>query len=351
MTTPERGHRGELARIRRRLIIAVAALAVVTGAGVLGYSILGGPDYTLVDAVYMTLITLTTVGYSEVIDLSGNPAGRVFTIFLLLGGLGVVLYTVPLIGAFVVEGELFNAFARRKMDQAIAGMAGHFIVCGDSAVAGYVAQELGQTSRPVVLVRQDQEGTHESADQLTRIPYVLGDPTDDEILIEAGVAKADGVVAAMENEKDNILVVLTARRLSPSARIVAATEKIATEPKLKTAGADAVVSPSRIGGLRMASELVRPQVVTFLDKMVRDESFGLRVEEVQVSGETEAVGKSLVDLGIADVQGAILLAIRDGESGDYQFRPPLETTLKAGMTLVVMADVEGRRVLEAMLRA
>ncbi len=342
------GDPADLNRLRRRLLIAVAALAIVTGVGIIGYSIIGGDEYGLIDALYMTLITLTTVGFGEVIDLSNNPAGRAFTIFLLLGGLGVVLYSIPLLGAFVVEGELFHAFARARMEKSIERMSGHYIVCGDTAAAGYVIDELTKTRRQVVCVLP--AAASELSDRLGTVPHVVGDPTDDETLREAGVERASGIVTSMDSDNDNILVVLTARRLAAHARIVAATERVAAEAKLRAAGADAVVSPSRIGGLRMASELVRPNVVTFLDRMGRDDVRSRRVEEVTVPSDASAVGKTLEALRVADVGGAVLLAVRRSGTGDYEFRPSLDTTVEAQMTLVFMADADGREQLDRSLR-
>ena len=343
------GDPAELFRLRHQLLKAVVALSVVTAVGVVGYAIIGRGEYSLLDALYMTLITLTTVGFGEVIDLSNSPAGRVFTMVLLLGGLGVVLYAVPLVGAFVIEGELFNAFARRRMEKSIAQMSGHYIVCGDTAAADYVTEELLRTKREVVFVAPTAAAATASSDQ--DVPHLIGDPSDDDTLRAASIERAAAVVVSVESDKDNILVVLTARRLSPSARIVAATERVATASKLETAGSDVVVSPSRIGGMRMASELIRPHVVSFLDRMVRDDpSSSLRVEEVTVGKDAASVGKTLDSLNVADVKGSVLLALRRAATGKYEFRPSLQTQVEPEMTLVVMADADGRTELDRRLK-
>ncbi len=332
-------------RLRRQLRIAVGALLLVTLIGVVGYAIIGGDNHGLIDAVYMTVITLTTVGFGEVIDMSSSPAGRVFTMALLLVGFAIVLYAVPMMTAFVIEGQLLNAFARRRMEKLIRGMTNHYIVAGDTAAVGHVAGELIKTGRQVVVVRPD-EAVDGAGGMLEQVPTVRGDPTDDPTLQSAGIERATGLVACMDSDKDNILVVLTARRLAPRARIVASTERPQTEVKLRTAGVDAVVSPSRIGGLRMASELVRPTVVSFLDRMLRDETRGLRVEEVTAKSGSKAVGKTLASLGVNDVDGALLLALRSTATDEYDFKPSPETELESGMTMIVMADVDGRKRLE-----
>ena len=203
------GDPAELGRLRQQLVIAMAALGVVTTVGVIGYTVIGGDDYDLIDAVYMTVITLTTVGFGEVIDLSNNPAGRFFTIVLLLGGLGVVLYAVPLLGAFIIEGELFNAFARRKMEKAIARMTDHYIVCGDTSAADYVADELIKTRRKVVFVAPSDAAVAHAREIAGDFPYIVGDPTDDATLLQGAIERTAGVVTSMESDKDNILVVRT----------------------------------------------------------------------------------------------------------------------------------------------
>ncbi len=338
----------EFNRLRRRLTVAVIALAAITAIGVIGYAVIGGSEHGLLDAVYMTVITLTTVGFGEIIDMSGSPAGRVFTLLLLMFGFAVVLYTVPLMTAFVIEGQLLNVFTRRRMEKSIAAMKDHFIVTGGTSAGNHVVEELVKTGRSVVLVvSEEMEIGHGDAG---RVPFVVGDSTDDTALIDAGIERAAGFVACMENEKDNVLAVLTARRLAPETRIVATTERVETEAKLRTAGVDVVVSPSRIGGLRLASEMVRPKVVSFLDSMLRDKELTLRVEEVTVQPGTSMVGQTLASLNIGDIEGAVLMALRPPDSTSYRFKPSPSTTLEAGMTLIVMTDLQGRSRLERLMQ-
>jgi voltage-gated potassium channel len=178
---------------------------------------------------------------------------------------------------------------------------------------------------------------------------VLGDPSDDQVLREAGVERAAGVVACMESHKDNVLVALAARRLAPGARIVASTELPDSEGKLKSAGADAVVSPSRIGGMRMASELVRPEVVSFLDRMLYDAQPDLRVDEIPVPDDSGAIGQTVGWLGVDEMDGALLLAIRDRKSGRFVFKPSPDKPIEAGVTLIAMVDSQGRSRIERRL--
>lgn len=340
----------EFNRLRRRIFAAVLALTIVIVSGVVGYAIIGHGEHTLIDAIYMTVITLTTVGYGEIVDMSGNPGGRIFTMILLLSGAGIVAYTIPMLSALVIEGQLNNLFARRRMMRNIESLRDHHIVCGDTAATAYVADELARSGRKVVILVP----TDAALELVTEIagqdaPCLVGDPTDDDVLQTAGVTNARGVVACLAEDKDNILAVLTARRLAPGARIIASSKTSETESKLRAVGADAVVSPSRIGGLRMASELVRPTVVSFLDNMLRERR-NLRVEEITVPKGARVDGRTLDWLNVNDVQGALLIAIRRTAIAEFEFKPALDTPLTEGLTLVVMCDADGRERLEKRIR-
>ena len=340
----------EFERLRKRIMTAVVALIAVLAIGVVGFELIAGTTHNLVDAIYMTVITLTTVGYAEVIDMTNNPGGRIFTMALLLMGMGIVAYTIPMLSALVIEGELHHLFARRRMLRRIESMKDHYIVCGDTPAATYVAEELARSGRDLVFVAPSEPALEAAAERLGELAGMVGDPTDDKVLVAASIGVARGVVAGMQEDKDNILTVLAARRLAPRARIIASTKHLETETKLRLAGADGVVSPSRIGGLRIASELMRPTVVRFLDEMLRDKKADLRIEEITVPSELPSDRSLLSALWTPDVAGVVLLAVRFSGEGSFEFRPPGTTPLKPGMTLVVMADTEGRKRMEQRMR-
>jgi voltage-gated potassium channel len=345
MSPPTRTHHStrdqELERFRRRLTFAFAALIGVTLIGIVGFWIIADGTASVIDSMYMTIITLTTVGFSEVIDLSTHPYGRLFTIVLLLGGMGVVAYTVPMATGFLIEGQLHNVFARRRMQKRIGDMVDHYIVCGDTATSWHVAEELVKTQRDVVVIAPTDEAIEDAHRRLGDIPTLQGDPSNDDLLAAAGVSRAAGIVFSMESDKDNVIGALTARRLAPAVRIVSAAEELEAEAKLRSVGADAVVSPARIGGLRMASELVRPTVVTFLDKMLRQKGGTLRVEEINVPDDAAVGDRSIHDMRIDDMAGVLLVAIRLPGTGEFEFKPDPDTKILAGMTLVVMTDADG----------
>jgi len=328
----------ELRRLRRRLLIALGLLLLVTAVGIVGFMIIGGWRYSVVDAAYMTIISLTTVGYGEIVDMSQSPGGRIFTMLLLMSGMGVVAYTIPALTAFVIEGQLNHVFTRRKMLKNIEKMKDHFLVCGDTPTSCHVAEELFRTGRPLVFLGPSDAAVEPVKARCLGIPALVGDPCADSVLMSAGIERAAGVVFAMENEKDNVIGVLTARRLAPRARIVATSHTPETETKLGAVGVDAVVIPEHIGALRLASVLVRPAVVNFLDTMLRQKGGTLRVEEVAIPAD--AADRTLDSLDIGEIPGALLLSLRSA-TGEFVFKPAPDTRLQSGSVLVVMADPAG----------
>lgn len=339
----------EYHRLRRNLGIALTALVVIVVIGVVGFLIIGGGRYGLVDAIYMTVITLSTVGFGEIIDMSGNPGGRLFTAALVVGGMGIAAYSVTMLAAFLFEGQLRHIFARRQMEKTIERMEDHYVVCGETATCAYVVRELTLTNREAVVVVPEETALEALRNRFEDTPAFVGDPTDDDVLLNARLDHAAGVVFCLESDKDNLLGVFTARRLAREVRIAASTESSAARAKLEAAGADAVINPGQIGGLRMASELVRPTVVTFLDQMLRVGGGTLRVEEARVPEGLDDPPPTLADVRFQEIPETMLMAIRPRDGSGFDFDPDLATPLEAGMTLVVMTETEGRERLEARL--
>lgn len=319
--------------IYRRLLKVISALAMVCFAGVSGYMLIEG--WNLFDSLYMTVITIASVGYGEIHPLSFE--GRFFTIILILCGSATLIYGLSILTAFIVEGELTDILRRRKMVKTISGLAGHFIVCGMSATGRYVVDELRKTGRTFVVIDRDPEKIKglNSAGILT----VEGDATNDAILQAANIGKATGLLTTLHADSDNLFVVVTARGLNPALKIVAKAINEESERKLRQVGADRVVMPNCIGGLRMASEMIRPSVVTFLDIMLRSQDATVRVEEINITAASPLTGKSLSESGIMDSAGVTLVAVAD-EQKNYCFNPARERRLAAGELLIVMGVVE-----------
>jgi voltage-gated potassium channel len=334
----------DLRRLRTRLSAAGLLMLGVVLMGVVGYRLIA-PQASWVDIVYMTVITLTTVGYGEVIDMSANPAGRLFTMVLLIFGISGAGYFFSSATAFILEGQLSHVFWRRRMMKEIARLAGHQIICGSDETAVYAAREMRAVKRPAVLICDDPDRAEYLRAELPEFLMVVGDPSHDDVLIEAGAKSAAGILVCTPSDKDNLIVTLTARQLNPALRIVTRVEDVSAGAKVRSVGADTVVSPHFIGGLRMVSELIRPTVVTFLDEMLRDREKNLRVEEVRIPPDSPVVGSTVDELDFRSYCTALLLACReDGKPWTYNPDPSLR--LRAGLVLIVMGspdDVEAVR--------
>ena len=325
----------QLEENRRRLTTAALAKLVVFVIGVIGYRIIDGGEHSYIDVLYMTVITLTTVGYGEIIPLEHHPMGRVFTMALLIAGMSTLLYFLGAITTFLVEGNLERVFWRRRMKKTIDALREHFIVCGDRIVAAHVIDELRRVQRPVVAV-VPTGGTMHPLQTTGELLFLEGDPADEDVLREAGIMRAAGIIAAMESDRENVLVTLTARQTNPMMRIVAMLVEPRNETKLRRAGADSVVSPPLIGGLRLASEMIRPKVVTFLDSMLRDLDRNLRIDEIAVGPGSPAIGKPVGSLGINATPGLLLLALVEPDGKATHFKPDDSVVVSVGSVLIVM---------------
>lgn len=329
-------------QIFTRFIRTGIFLAAVLSAGTMGYWLIGGKNYSLVDCLYMTFITITTIGYGEIIEMSGNPAGRIFTIFVAISGISIMTYILSNLTAFMVEGDLSKAFRRRKMEKMIKRLGDHYIVCGVDSVGFYILGELAATRRPHVMVDIDKRAIEEVLETFPDGIYIEGDATDSDTLVAAGVAQAKGLFAVTGDDNQNLVISLTAKQINPDVKVVASCKDLKNTDKLKKAGADAVVSPTSIGGLRMASEMVRSTVVSFLDTMLRDKETNLRIEEVAVPATF--AGRTVVDLDLGRFPHILLLAIKT--DGGWVYNPPPGHTIKLDDTLVFMTTPQERKELE-----
>jgi voltage-gated potassium channel len=332
--------------IYRRFVWGAVILLAIVLIGTVGYWFIGGRQYSFVDTLYMTVITITTIGFEEVIDLSGNVGGRIFTIFIAISGIGIMAYIVTNITALVVEGELTESFRRRRMEKIAGNYKGHYIVCGLGRVGCYIANELHATRRPHVIVDVNKKDTESSLESFRGEVFIEGDATDSNTLLRAGVEKAAGLFAVTGDDNQNLVATLTAKQLNPKLRVVARCNDMRNTEKMKKAGADAIVSPSAIGGLRMASEMVRPTVVSFLDTMLRDREKNLRVEELPVP--ESFVGRPISALNLKRLSHVLLLAVRT--KGDWVYNPSESCVIDKENTLVFMTTPEGRDELAGFLK-
>lgn len=325
-------------QFRRRLLAGSAAIACVIAFGTVGYWLLGGGQWTLFECFYMTVITISTVGYGELLPgMAQMPAARGFTAVLLLFGTGTLVYAVSVLTAFVVEGDLREALQRSKRHKRIKAMKQHVIVCGAGSTGRHIISELCTSGHAVVAVDKRESILRELAAQHpgANFSFIVGDASEDETLHKAGVAQAAGLVAALSSDKDNVYVIVTARQLGPSLRIIARCAELTHVEKMRRAGADSVVSPNHIGGMRMASELLRPVAVRFLDDMLRDYSQHVRIEDITVGD----LRTTLDDLQVHARYGLCVLALREPGSKTWQYNPPPTTVITRGAAVVVLGDV------------
>ena len=327
-------------RIYAGFLWSVGILAVILMIGTAGYRLIGGEKYSLLDCFYMTFITIATIGYGEIVDLSEHPGGRVFTMFIAFAGIAVMTYLTSTVTAFLIEGKINEALGRRRMEKNIHRLKDHYIICGIGRVGGNVAHEIAATGRAYVMIDEDLHAIERHLEKFPGHMYIHGDASDDELLQKAHIGTARGVFAITGDDSKNLVISLTAKQLNPATRVVARCHEIRNSEKMRKAGADAIVSPDFTGGLRIASAMIRPHVVNFLDQMLKSDE-NLRVEEIIVpSGFPEK------PLGELDVKGRdhIIVALR--EQNNWVFNPAASHVLRSGTVILVMATPAGRKAVE-----
>jgi len=321
--------------ILMRLRLAFLLLVIVFVCGISGYMVLEG--WGFLDSLYMTVITIASVGYMEVNPLT--PTGRLFTIFLIIFGMGILLFGISTFTAFLVEGELGEILRRRTMEKKIAKLQGHYIVCGIGGVGRHIIEELLKTNRPFVAIDKKEEVCAGLIQE--GILVVRGDATSSTVLRSANAEQAKGVFCSLHSDADNLLLILTAKGINPGLKIIAKAEEDESDHKMRKAGADGVVLPEFIGGLRMASEMVRPEAVTFLDKMLKSPDDVYRVEDIVIHKDSFLRGKTLEASGLLEKQGIAVAAIKKGEN--YLFSPRSDEVLENGDALILIGETKSVR--------
>jgi voltage-gated potassium channel len=324
---------------RNRLYNALMALSFVFILAACGYRLLG-KNVSWLDATYMTVVSLTSVGYTEVVDTSHSHVLRIFNMFVLVFGLGIMLYTFSVATAFVVEGDLHRIFWKKKMLKRIKALRNHTIICGAGTTGLRVIEELHKTHREMVVIDRDPARLERVTQLYGEIPVIEGDASDEDILEMAGLDFAGGVIPALPSDKDNLVVVVTVRQKHPNVRIVARCMDGKMADKMIRAGASSTVSPNSIGGMRLASEMIRPNVVTFLDMMLRDTEATLRIEEIPIPFHSSWVGHSLGEVRLRDHYKLSCLALREPGTEDFRYNPPDGERLRGNSVVVVIGNVD-----------
>lgn len=317
----------------RRLLLHALIFLIILLCGSIGYILIEGSEWTTLDALYQTMITLTTVGFQEVHPLSSS--GRIFTMFLILSGMGFIFYFLFRVTEVVIEGTVKDLFGRRKLEKKITQLEGHYIICGYGRIGRTVAQLLQQKPLEVVVIDKNAEFIPEFQEK--GILYLLGEATDEDLLLRAGIDRAKGLVAVVSSDADNVYITLTARGLNPKLFILARAAEEASARKMIRAGADKVVSPYDIGARRMANTILRPTVIDFIELAMHTRNLELQMEEITIQEGARIQDVTLMESAIRKEYNLIVVAIKK-KSGEMIFNPSPQAKLHVGDTLVVLGD-------------
>ena len=312
-----------------RLRISLFLLVCIILFGTFGYSII--EEMTLFDSFYMTLITISTVGFSEITPLT--QSSRIITVVIIISGISLLTYTLGQIAQVFIEGELRKLLGRRKLEKQIADLKNHYIVCGYGRIGAVVCKELADGKIEFIIIEEDEKKIEQLENN--HFLYLSGDATREETLLEAGLDRAKGMVTAVSSDADNVFITLTAKGLRPDIFVLSRAADLKNEKKLLRAGASRVVCPYNMGGSRMAQILKRPTVVDFLESATMSGNLGLKLEEVVVMPTSYLVGKTIVESKLRQNFGVIIIAIKKID-GEMLFNPGPDAVLGAGEVVVVI---------------
>lgn len=317
--------------------LAIMVGVVMSGTG--GYMYLEG--WSFLDSLYMTTITLSTIGFKEVHDL--GPRGQMFTIALIFFGVGTLAFAIRNATKLMLEGELQSIFGRKKLEQKIKHLKDHYIVCGFGRMGRLICRELARKPVPFIVIEKDTKNI--SAEDWERYLIIQGDADRDETLMEAGIARAKGLITVVSTDADNLYIVLTARGLSPGLYIVARAGEDGSEQKLRRAGASKVISPYLIGADRMAQAVLRPNVMDFIEFATQAENLELKMEEVTIGKGSSLAGLAISQSGIRQELGIIIVAIKHS-GGKMEFNPSPSAVLNRGDCLIALGQPSQLKMLE-----
>lgn len=327
--------------LRKKLILSAGIIVTIIAIGTAGYMFIEEWDFW--DSFYMTIITLTTVGYREIHDLS--RAGQIFTVVLLIGGVGTVLYALSAGAKILLEGELQDVFGRKKVEKKLKELKNHYIICGFGRMGKIIAKELSHAKLKFVVIEKNEFII--DPDEKEKLLIVQGDATRDELLKKVGIERAKCLISVLPTDAENLYVVLSARGLNPNLLIIARAGEEGSEQKLLRAGADRVVSPYHIGGLRMAHTVLKPAVVDFIEFATKSGNIDLQIEEITIKEKSKLVNLTLDECGIGRDLGIIIVAIKQ-QNGEMKFNPNFRSKIQAGDTLIAVGETSKLSILENM---
>lgn len=317
----------------------IIGIALILCVGATGYRLIEG--WPWLDGFYMTVITITTIGFREVHDLT--PRGQIFTLFIIFSGIGIVYYTFVTGTTMIIEGEVLKILTRRRSMKAIQKLKDHFVICGFGRMGSFICDEFHLRGIPFVVV----ENRTEVQDKITQAGYFLspGDATEEDVLMAAGIRDARGLVSVLDSDASNVYVVLTAKELNPNLEIIARAGEESAHKKLTRAGASRVISPYKIGGMRLVMSILKPAVMSFLEVAMDHKELGIELEEVRVVEKSEYAGKRLIDTDIRKELNLIIIAVKKLD-GQMVFNPGPDTIIEENDTLIAMGERKKLAILE-----
>lgn len=311
--------------------MSILILLLLISAGTAGYMVLEG--WNFLDSIYMTIITLGTIGYREIHDLT--DIGKIFTMVLIVVGVSVLGYIVGTLAQVMFEGQIQRVIGRKKVEKKIGELQGHYIICGFGRIGSLISKEFHAKSLPFVVVECDQKMTERLEEE--GYLHLNGDATADETLLKAGIKQARGLISVVASDTENVYITLTARGLNPDLYILARSGEEGSELKLKRAGANKVVSPYVIGGTRMAQSILRPNVVDFIEIATGSEHVDLQMDEVNIPQYSQFAGQTLISSGFRKETGVIIVGIKK-TNGKMIFNPHSNAVIEGGDTLIVLGE-------------
>lgn len=324
---------------RPKTLFLLYLVILLTAIGTAGYMII--LDAGFVDALYMTVITISTVGFREIENLEAG--GKLFTMFIILSGLGLVAYVFSQLAVFLAEGEFKRVLQNRRVQRRLQLMKGHYIVCGAGQTSVSLIDQLSRSSAEFVIIEKDGQRYEELLNQ--GFTVIHGDATVEDTLLSAGIQDAKGLVSSLGSDAENVFTVLTAREMNKDIQIVAKAIEATATKKLLKAGANNTINPNELGGNRMAVLMLRPQIVSFLDAITRVGTQPLDLGEIEVPGGSSLAGKKLKEARIPEKTGLIVLAIKDTD-GSTTYNPSSNTILHPGLSMLVLGRQEQITALE-----
>src|SRR5581483_7694033 len=322
----------------RRFRIGLLLLFSIYVLGAIGYKFFS-PSTSFLDCLYMSVITVASVGFTEVINSAGRPGLRIYMMMLILFGVAIHLYAVSILTAFVVEGDVSHYFWKKRMSRKIESMSEHYVVCGAGDTGMRIIDELVKTRRPFVVIDSDEKAI-EQLRQMKDVSIVKGDAYEEHVLADAGIQRAAAAAIALPTDRDNLVTTLSIRTMNPKIRIVVKEIEPGMATRFRRAGADAIVNPATIGGLRLVSEMVRPSVVSFLDLMLRDPVHAYRVEELSIYPRSPWANQTLKDIPLHSEYRLLVAAARKQDSPDFIYNPDGSWIVEPGQTLIVLGKAD-----------